>query len=404
MMQTNDDDIKIRDIVIVAKENTDDVTVAGEFGSQTDNNSIERIKNVIHTLLTDATKTHKEDNCIENSNELKKECKNNITRVVTNEFFFYTQKPLTQAEFQTLMQQINNMAKKTPSNVHLILASFSVLASNDEVMNVVAYVECGKTPRVNIIVKNFPPATDPVYLRENSGDDKIHYKNLSREDYVNVSEINITIDDQSCFFSFNNALLCTTSGNKKFHLCIDICADHEKLVASESILKKINEYNDDDERKELYSAMCSHVLVSNSCGASEFSTLGRIVHADPRIPYAAELGVVTNGDLALQGWTPAVMHKTNQNTLIKLDRAILSMNYESIVEKLEKKKEKLREQITKLEEKRAEKTLKKQGAKVQKSTSSEILTGFLITQNPAQTSSEDSITKSPGSVVNKPNK
>lgn len=74
---------------------------------------------------------------------------NTITRVLTNEFLFYTKHLLTLNEFQILQQRIANLVKIIPENFHLILGSFAILTTDNKVMNVVPHIQSGKNPVID---------------------------------------------------------------------------------------------------------------------------------------------------------------------------------------------------------------------------------------------------------------
>jgi len=216
----------IQDIVIASKLNKEGKTATGEFGHPENHGGkpadpnekpeavIERLSNAIIDLANDAAAQHRASFCQNGTNTLRDDAKNRMTRMTTNEFFFYTQKPLTIEQFQALMKDVGEMAASQPENLHLVLGSFAVRTPDNKVMNVVPHIECGPTPKINLIVKNHPSVIDPKYQEPY----------ISKVD--NISGLKIQINGNDVPFSFNNVLECKTAGGTPFYSCVDICADH----------------------------------------------------------------------------------------------------------------------------------------------------------------------------------
>lgn len=89
---------------------------------------------------------------------------NEITRISTNEFFFYPNQargPLCEKDFTDLLIQLESLAKKLPQNLHLVLGTMPVLS--DRVRNVSIYIECGLEPRIHTQTKSATAHNDPLY-------------------------------------------------------------------------------------------------------------------------------------------------------------------------------------------------------------------------------------------------
>jgi hypothetical protein len=89
-----------------------------------------------------------------------------ITRVILNEFSLYPHRdrgPLSLAEFNSLREKINEIAQRYPQNLHLLLASIPVKINQNEVVNLVMYVQCGEHPIIHTSTKARPSHVDPVY-------------------------------------------------------------------------------------------------------------------------------------------------------------------------------------------------------------------------------------------------
>ncbi len=297
--------IVIQDIVCVGISPEADKAPFGEFQGCVsveyvdDSNRVDRLLSYISDLTNLAARTHLDQNCDANNN-LKPECKNNIVRLVTNEFMFYTKTPLSLKEFSSLQQQIANMAASQPENLHLVLASFAVRTSdkpNSPVMNVVAHVECGQEPKLNFIVKNYPSESDPVYTEE-AKDGRIYtHKNVENSaspEQIGTKEAKekeklnerVEINGKKCPFSFNNVLVSKTAGNESFFSCVDICYDHKQAVAKQRLTQQLTtavEKAQAGKATEALPTLCSHVVVSNCITIMPSKKLSEIVtHADPK--------------------------------------------------------------------------------------------------------------------------
>lgn len=289
--------VKIQDIVVVATRHKKRNPV-GEFCDPTifggkklkDTESadevIDRLYNHIEELASYAAEKHRAMNCIANSNELKAYNRYNITRLVTNEFYFYTMKPLTLEQFASLQNKLFNLAKNFPDNLRLVLASFAVKTTDNKVMNVVAQIGCGKNPAFNFIVKNHSAKIDPIYV-ETQGNTKVPLLNIkSKNDNISLYQLNI--NDKPHFFSFINIFECQTAGGLRFIECVDICLDHFNGVVKKNIdtlLLKVypiaKQYNNFDLIPILY----SHVVVSNISQLRPYNCLGVTTQADPKYSF-----------------------------------------------------------------------------------------------------------------------
>lgn len=233
----------------------------------------------ISRLMKIASQQHRENNCEpDDNNRLKPGNENNITRVVTNEFLFYTQAPLTIAEFQNLQQKIADLAKQQPPNLHMVLGTFAVLTPDGKLMNVAAQVESGPNPKINLTVKNIPTSFDPAYYSSQSSS---YHQTVDIRNGDNISNLGIQIDGQHCPFSFNNIFHCVTAGGESFYSCIEICMDHQLGVAKKRLSSKL-----EAEMKQniMLSTKCSHIVISNTTTIIENNLLGNVTHADPANP------------------------------------------------------------------------------------------------------------------------
>jgi len=241
---------------------------------------IERLYVHISNLIQLAANHHRKTNCLNDSNELNPDKINQITRLVTNEFFFFTRKPLTLSEFENLQNKIADLVVTLTENLQLILGSFAVRTSNNKVMNVVPCIECGKNPKFSFLVKNNMSDVDPVYsevITSSVGVRKQYLLNTEKNDKLDDF---IQIGSQNCHFKFNNVLECASKGNLLFYTCIDSCCDHLDGVAKRNLNNIVNDKLITSNQKPII--LCSYVIVANSVDMMSENCVGETTYADPK--------------------------------------------------------------------------------------------------------------------------
>ncbi len=232
---------------------------------------VERLEKSIFTLMDEAKDTHE-------ANNIKYNVPDHITRLSTNEFFFYTKEPLTLKEFEELQNKIAQRAKAMPEGVQLILGSFGVKTDDGKVMNVVPHISCGDPPEFYFIVKNNTSAIDPRYKEPDGmgGMDKLPMLD-ARTHKSSMPMPHITIDGKVKAFSFNNIVQCKTPSGVQFLTAVDICLDHAYGVAQKNYQKLAKK------EPEIVKKPISHVVVSNCIHLDKTKCLGSaVMHVDPR--------------------------------------------------------------------------------------------------------------------------
>lgn len=230
-----------------------------------------RLNHTILNLMEEAKATHEADN-------QKYHDPDRITRLSTNEFFFYTKAPLTIKEFEQIQNKIAEKAKTISSGVQLILGSFAVKTDAGEVMNVVPHIVCGNPPHVHLIVKNHTSSIDVRYKESDGFGNLDTLPVLDSETYnPSLSMPQIIIDGKSIHFTFNNIVPCKTTGGSPFLTVVDICLDHHYGLGKKN-------YNALLEKKpQLSTQPVSHVIVSNWIALSKKNCIGTaVMHVDPR--------------------------------------------------------------------------------------------------------------------------
>lgn len=293
-MQRKSKPIEIHDLIITTlgafetDQKYDSKTLAGEFDNlDVDVKSqVNRLFIAIQALIDKAAYRHKSSS--------KGDSDNKITRLVTNEFIFYTQSPLSLEEFTKLQERILKSAMQQPENLHLVLSSFAVKTPDNKIdadelpkiMNVVSYIECGKKPRVHFIVKSHPSEIDPVYS-EMHDDERKPLLNLS-VDNAPKEMYSIDLLGKSYALGFNNIFECYTAGGQAFLCGVEICLDHHFGVVKgnydEMIDNHVYELTQGGD-PPLLPVYFSHVFTSNSHQELSEFCIGTLTHADPDPDY-----------------------------------------------------------------------------------------------------------------------
>lgn len=234
---------------------------------------VERMENSISGLMDDAENTYQANCRPPRTTGVDQDY---ITRLSTNEFFFYTKEPLTLKEFEGLQNKIAEKAKTLSPGVQLILGSFAVKTDDNKVMNVTPHITCGKPPNFQLIVKNY---TSPIDVRYKIPDGQGNADTLPVLDNKSKSSTpmpQITINGVAKDFSFNNIVMCKTPGGTPFVTAIDICLDHAFGVAK-------NNYNDLAKKNpDILSQPVSQVVVSNCIDVDKTQCIGpNLMHVDP---------------------------------------------------------------------------------------------------------------------------
>lgn len=229
-----------------------------------------RLSRGIDGLMNEAYVTHL-DNCMTpHSNTVDPDY---ITRLSTNEFFFFTQEPLTLQEFEKLQQGIATKAETFPSGIQFIFGSFAVKTPDNQVVNIVPHISCGQPASCRFLIKNI---TSPLDVRYKEIDSKGRFNFLSVLDQssapVHMPQINIS--GVTHLFTFNNIISCKSPRGETFLTALDICFDHTKGVAKSNIDHLIAE------DPTIINQPISHVVISNSVILEPEHCLGSVMHVD----------------------------------------------------------------------------------------------------------------------------
>lgn len=306
--------VVVHDIIVVTEDQrkTPPHFATGEFGrpdlfggaiykGEKPKVTVERLFRHIQLMLNTAIRVHRQKCCLPNgkNNPLKT---NEIIRLVTNEFYFYTEKPLTLGQFEALMQRVKNVLQALAPNIHLLLGTFAIKTPDHKVLNVAPLIESGENGKLSLIVKNHPTRIDPQYKEITEKGTIRSLANHSAGVGQSTLPYSLSINQQECPFSFNNVVTCKTAGGISFVTCVDICWDHFLGIARSNLDALLTSLmNTPSENSEFSPPMfCSHVLISNTILIRNENALGAITQADP----ANTARVIEDASLAELTWLP----------------------------------------------------------------------------------------------------
>ena len=257
---------------------------------------IDRLQGSVFQLMDKALGIHDENSYILGSSTRDPLY---ITRISTNEFFYYTQEPLALEEFERLHNKIADKAKTLPSGIQLILGSFAVKTADNSVMNVTPHITCGATPDIHFIMKNHTSTIDVRYkVPSSSGEfrETLGVLDVTTHD-ASAPMPRITINGKTKEFTFNNIVPCKTPDGTPFITGVDVCCDQ---------LYGIARFNYEKLKKShpaIVEQPVSYVVISNFVYLDKVASLSsEVMHVDPiSSPRACKSDVAQISDNSLEG-------------------------------------------------------------------------------------------------------
>lgn len=271
--------VLIQDMVVVSDVHA--CSFNGEFGKldapvEPSTKTVERLFHKIAFLAEEAKNAHLANNYNHHPRA--------VTRLITNEFYFYTKRPLSLSDFEQLQEKIANLMKSMPENVQLVLGTFAVEVEH-KVMNVAVHMIAGKQPFIKLIVKNWNASTDPVYTNPDNGHPLMHFSVRYNSD---PSKYSISVDGRKHSFSYNNVSVWKV-GDTDIYTPIDICLDH--LVGVGKVNTEKNLYHLGVSRFQAAKTgaplpvastpLCASIVISNTISIKKPTSVGSITQADP---------------------------------------------------------------------------------------------------------------------------
>lgn len=278
--------VKIRDIAVVKRlELYNPVGEAPKAGEATTPPMTDIERKAMCDRLTDCLSTLIEHAKSDHVAKRPADDQDYITRLSTNEFYFYTKEPLTLAEFEQLQNHIADKMKEAPTGVQMILGSFSVKTAENKVMNVTPHVTSGNPPDFHFIVKNQTSSIDVRY----KGADGMFLTPFDIRHAKEADSPKIKIQGQDVSFTFNNVIRSKSPGDRPFYTLIDVCLDHAHGIAKRNFKQVAEAIQEEID--------VSHVVVSNSIPLQYQHCVGQIMHVDPVYTHTgARAGVVQQSE------------------------------------------------------------------------------------------------------------
>lgn len=188
--------------------------------------TVVRLLAYIKSLVDIAKKKHVEALPLETTDEL-------VTRLVLNEFSLYPKYPLTISEYKRLISGLDEMAAELPPNIHLVIATFPVIWTDNKHHNVGLHIQSprkkGGKPILHHFDKRTPHPNDPTYTYGPSYttyelydiEDGDYYADKQHSPHVVLANTAVTSKNQS-----KGAIRVKTAEGNQFVSAIEICFEH----------------------------------------------------------------------------------------------------------------------------------------------------------------------------------
>ncbi len=256
----------------------------GEFNfEESKGEPLPRILSTIDEIAQIANEEHRKSN-FDSTGNMKAERKNFVTRIITDEFTFYSHKndPLSVSDFHRLIKGMEARAQKLPPNLILVLASFPIAGPDKVLHNVVLHVQCGPLPSIHAFEKTLSADKDPVYPEhkkaESLGSQPAIRTMLNSGENVIVQGIPSLVGTaESPIFSVsrNSIVTIKTAGGAEYHDAIDICLEHRFGKAQTELTQMFM-------REDKDTLQASHLVTSSPINIRQKLTAAKhVLHADP---------------------------------------------------------------------------------------------------------------------------
>ncbi len=245
---------------------------------------LERLIQHIDALAKITNVYHLNYNCEKNEAGefvIKDDCKNKVTRLLTSEFAFYTQKPMNEEEFNLLIQAIEVIAKNQKENCHLLLSSFALLNADNEVMNVCLYVQCGKNPIINPFCKANPHEDDFNYEGKYKLFQRTDREKIDRPAHHYISAAHRQSQSKQSMISTNSVFSFETAGGAQATIAGSICYDLT-YSHSKKLIQDATHVASHHEHRALLPEHGDHLVTSNSITVTKEKRVTKVVtQVDP---------------------------------------------------------------------------------------------------------------------------
>ena len=242
--------IIIQDIIVTHTLESDEVGETETLYVDDNGEYLSRLIQKMQSLANFAFMQHRK-NC-DDRGQLKHSSFNHITRIITDEFSFYPNEPLTIESYTVLLRAMYAIAQNLPLNIHLILASFPVLDEHHRLHNITVHITCGKQPLLHHHSKAFFSSIDWNYSGKRFATEKAF------KSKVYMSPINF---GQPICFSSGTLLSSSTAGGTQFISNIEVCVEHHYKKGSRCLSRNLNLK---ERAQQIIPLQYSHIVTSNS--------------------------------------------------------------------------------------------------------------------------------------------
>jgi hypothetical protein len=247
--------IFVTDIFVIQKKPPENMksNFVGEL-SHTENrsNHFERIIDYIKLLVFMADEYHSQSNY--EDKKLKKGHENNITRILTNEHFFFPHPqagPFCEADFLKLIAELEQITKQCHSNVFFI-GSLPLLGRNNEIYNLTIHIQCGECPKIDVIAKATAARFDPTYgfkkATFNYRKEEYTHSVFRRNNPLGKEVFSLLAEPTKELMSAKNSIAINYDGiiycqleNSAFITSVESCLDHFQCVAIENLKRALTQ-------------------------------------------------------------------------------------------------------------------------------------------------------------------
>lgn len=200
-----------------------------------------------------------------------------LTRVVTDEFSFYTKNtPLTIDEYKNLINKVSESLKNLPPNIVLIISSMPVLWPDGTLRNAVLHIQSPNdqqsAPLIHHFSKEVRSSVDPDYSEDGSMD---HCYIFCPDDYVSQFSPNIVLQETKAQCNdpnqYKSAIVVQGCGLPAIMETVDVCVDHPHGIAM---------YHGKRLLMTNPVFFANHILTSNTFATIEDRLISSAVHAD----------------------------------------------------------------------------------------------------------------------------
>lgn len=237
----------------------------------------ERMLEHVYNLVQNAKEAHEKKTDTDEAEHL--------TRMTLSEFSLYTSaKPLTLYEYKKFIAGVNEIAKKLPANIHLVLATVSVLWTDNKIHNSALYVQSpnqsGDKPIIYHFEKKLPSQEDLRYSYNYIFKYPL-YDTRDADCYNTSDSPNIKLADTAvCLASpnqYRGAFRTISRHGTAFTTVVEICVEHKADTGTDDLKKLFMQLSAASIPIPEHS---THVISSCTVPINREKLCAEVIHAD----------------------------------------------------------------------------------------------------------------------------